>query len=55
MGKLIVFNMLSLDGYFVDAQGDMSWAHADPNDSEWNAFVSENASGAGTLLFGRVT
>jgi hypothetical protein len=53
MRKLIVFNQVSLDGYFVDATGDMSWAHKD--DPEWNAFASENASGGGELLFGRVS
>jgi len=31
----------------------MSWAHSD--DPEWNAFVEDNASGDGTLPFGRVT
>jgi len=31
----------------------MSWAHK--KDPEWQAFVSENASGGGRLLFGRVT
>jgi len=51
--KLIVFNHVSLDGYFVDANGDMSWAHK--QDAEWNAFVEENASGGGTLVFGRIT
>jgi dihydrofolate reductase len=53
MRKLIVFNQVSLDGYFVDASGDMSWAHR--NDPEWNAFASENASGGGELVFGRIT
>jgi dihydrofolate reductase len=53
MRKLVVFNHVSLDGYFVDAHGDMSWAHA--GDAEWNAFVEENARGGGELLFGRVT
>jgi len=41
MRKLIVFNHVSLDGYFTDA--------------EWNAFVAGNAGGGGTLVFGRVT
>jgi dihydrofolate reductase len=54
MQKLVVFNHVSLDGYFVDTKGDMSWAKADPNDTEWNAFVAENAGG-GTLVFGRIT
>jgi len=53
MRKLVVFNNVSLDGYFVDDRGDMSWAHQ--RDAEWGAFVSENASGGGVLVFGRVT
>lgn len=53
MRKLIVFNSVSLDGYFVDANGDMRWAHRP--DAEWNSFTTENASGGGVLLFGRKT
>jgi len=53
MRKLIVFNMVSLDGFFVDSKGDMSWAHK--HDAEWNAFVGGNASGSGVLVFGRIT
>jgi dihydrofolate reductase len=53
MPKLVTYNMVSLDAYFADANGDMSWAHK--KDPEWQAFVSENASGGGQLLFGRVT
>ena len=52
MRKLGMFNNVSVDGYFVDAKGDMSWAHSKP-DAEWNAFVEGNASGEGELLFGR--
>jgi dihydrofolate reductase len=54
MRTLSVFNHVSLDGYFVDGRGDMSWAHQ-RQDAEWNAFTSENASGGGVLVFGRVT
>ena len=32
MRKLTVFNNVSLDGYFTDAQGDMSWAHSGSGD-----------------------
>jgi dihydrofolate reductase len=53
MRKLIVFNHVSLDGYFTDRNGDMSWAHK--QDPEWNAFVAQNASGGGQLIFGRKT
>jgi dihydrofolate reductase len=54
MQKLIVFQNISLDGYFVDAQGRMDWAKGG-NDDEFNAFSSENAKGGGLLIFGRVT
>jgi len=53
MRSLIVFNHVSLDGYFVDKKGDMRWAHK--QDPEWNEFVAGNARGGGVLLFGRVT
>jgi dihydrofolate reductase len=52
--KLCVFNQLSADGYFCDKQGDMSWAKAG-NDDEFNQFRTDNASGGGVLVFGRVT
>jgi dihydrofolate reductase len=54
MRKLGMFNNVSVDGYFVDAMGDMGWAHSKP-DAEWDAFIAGNASGDGELLFGRVT
>ena len=55
MRRLTVFNHVSLDGYFVDANGSMSWAKTGTKDAEWNAFVAENAKGDSPLLFGRVT
>lgn len=53
MRRLSVFENVSLDGFFVDAKNDMSWAHK--QDDEWNAFTGGNARGDGALLFGRVT
>lgn len=55
MRKLIAFNHVTLDGYFVSATGDFRWAHQGNDDPEYSAFVAENASGGGQLLFGRVT
>ncbi len=55
MRRLIVFESTSLDGYFADAGGDMSFAHRPVRDAEWDAFVEGNARGEGTLVFGRVT
>ncbi len=53
MRRLSVFNSVSVDGYFTDAKGDMTWAHRD--DPEMASFAAENASGEGQLVFGRVT
>jgi len=53
MRKVVVFNNVTLDGYFVDAKGDMSWAHK--NDPEWSAFTADNAKGDCVFVFGRIT
>lgn len=55
MRKLIVFNNLSIDGYFTESNGDMSFAHNMRPDAEWQAYVASNASGDGELVFGRKT
>ena len=53
MRKLTVFNSVSLDGYFTDEKGDMSWAHK--YDPEWLDYTESNAKIGGVLLFGRKT
>ena len=53
MRKVVVFNSISLDGYFTDGTNDVAWAHK--RDPEWQAFTAENAGGAAELLFGRRT
>jgi dihydrofolate reductase len=55
MRKLHVFESISVDGYFCDAGGGMTWAHAGRDDAEFAAWVSGNASDGGELLFGRKT
>jgi dihydrofolate reductase len=55
MQKLRVFESISIDGYFVDADGDMNWAHAGQEDPEFADWVGGNASSGGALLFGRKT
>ena len=47
--------VVSLDGYYCDPQGDMSFAHKPPDDAEWYEFVAGNAKSDDTLLFGRVS
>jgi dihydrofolate reductase len=55
MRKLVVFNNVTLDGYFSGMGGDISWAHKGNEDAEWNAFVADNARAGGMLLLGRIT
>lgn len=55
MRKLIVFNHISLDGNFTDGNGQFNWAGHLSDDPEYAAFVAQNASGDGHLIFGRVT
>ena len=55
MSKLRVFESISVDGYFTDATGDMSFAHAGREDAEFADWVGTNASSGGELLFGRKT
>jgi dihydrofolate reductase len=55
MRQLRVFESISIDGYFTDANDDMSWAHAGREDVEFSQWVGGNASSGGELLFGRKT
>jgi dihydrofolate reductase len=53
--KLMAFNHVTLDGYFVNAAGDFGWARHGNEDPEFSAFVAENAKSGGALVFGRKT
>ena len=55
MPELLVFQQITLDGYFTGPDGDLSWAKQHPPDPEFMAWTAANARGGGTLLFGRVT
>jgi dihydrofolate reductase len=50
-----MFMHVSLDGYYADADGDMSWGHRGSDDPEWQAFVAGNAASDAALVFGRKT
>jgi len=52
MQKLLVFNLVTLDGYFAGLGGDISWHHVD---EEFQEFANKNSNAGATLLFGRVT
>jgi dihydrofolate reductase len=55
MQKLLVYNQVTLDGYFTGPNGDLSWAKENQDDAEFQDTVRNNAKGGGVLLFGRVT
>lgn len=52
MGKLGVFNFVTLNGYFKGPKGDISWHKHGAEESE---YAAEGSSSGSTLLFGRVT
>ncbi len=53
MRKAIMFNMITLDGYFEGAnKWDIGWHRVD---QEFNEFAIEQLKHAGGLIFGRVT
>ncbi|HEY8143299.1 MAG TPA: dihydrofolate reductase family protein [Kofleriaceae bacterium] len=52
--KLMVFDQVTLDGYFTGEGGDLSWAHAS-QDAQWKEFSAQNARGEAVFLMGRVT
>lgn len=52
MRKIVVFNLVSLDGYFAGADGNIDWHMVD---DEFNKFAIEQTSSFGTIIFGRVT
>jgi dihydrofolate reductase len=53
MRKLMVYNFVTLNGYFKGPNGDISWAKH--GSEEEQKYAAENLKSGGTLLFGRVT
>lgn len=52
MRKLMMFNLMSLDGYVEGPKGDITWHNVD---AEFNGYAVAMLNSTGTLLFGRVT
>jgi dihydrofolate reductase len=52
MGKIILFNMVTLEGFFSGLNGEIDWHHTD---DEFDHFAAEQLSSVDTLLFGRIT
>ncbi len=52
MRKIVLFNLISIDGYFAGIDGDISWHNVD---DEFNEFAVEQTKTFGTIIFGRTT
>ena len=52
MGKVILYNMISIDGFFEGPNHDISWHNVD---AEFNEFAIEQLDSASALIFGRKT
>jgi dihydrofolate reductase len=52
MKKIIVFNMVSVDGFFAGADGNINWHNVD---KEFNEFAIKQLGEVGTLIFGKTT
>ena len=52
MRRIVMFNRVSVDGYFADADGGLNWAVPDP---ELDAEAGQGMPDIDTMLFGRVT
>jgi dihydrofolate reductase len=52
MRRVILFNLMSLDGYFEGPSRDINWHSVD---DEFNVFAIEQLNEAEALIFGRVT
>jgi dihydrofolate reductase len=52
MGRLAMFNLVSLDGFFAGPDGEIDWFQTD---DEFEAFAIEHTGQASGLVFGRVT
>ncbi len=52
MKKLLMFNLISLDGFFEGNNRDISWHNID---AEFNEFAIEMLNSVEMLIFGRVT
>lgn len=52
MRKIVVFNLVSVDGYFAGPDGNIDWHNVD---DEFNKFAVEQTSNFGAIIFGRTT
>lgn len=52
MRKVVVYNLVTLDGFFARSNGDLDWHHTD---DEFDRFIGEQFNELDAILLGRVT
>ena len=52
MRKIIVFNLVTVDGFFAGPKGELDWHNYD---AEMGAFSAEQMKSLGALIFGKIT
>lgn len=52
MRKIVVFNLITLDGHFAALDGDISWHNVD---DEFNEYAVEQTKSFGGIIFGNTT
>lgn len=52
MRKIVVFNLISLDGFFAGEDGNIDWHMVD---DEFNDFAVEHTKEFGAIIFGKTT
>lgn len=55
MGKVSVFNHITLDGFFAGPNGEIDWFKEIKPDDEWFNYTHQQAGGKSTLIFGHTT
>jgi dihydrofolate reductase len=55
MGKITVFEFVTVNGFFAGPKGEIDWFKEIPRDGKFDAYTQKGASSGNTLLFGRTT
>lgn len=55
MGKITVFNHVTVDGFFAGPNGEIDWFKVIKKDDEWDAYANRQAQSGNTLIFGHTT
>lgn len=55
MGKITVFNHVSLDGYYAGPNGEIDWFKDIKKDKKFEKYTRQQSQSGNTLLFGHTT